>query len=247
MTTHHAPGDPSRWVAVVTGATSGIGKAIAVTLAKSGSLVWLVGRRADAVQDVVTLVTAIGGRARGWPTDLRHDEEVETLAEAVESDGGRVDVLIHSAGIVRLGPAATAPVEDLDRQYRVNLRAPYLLTQRLLPLLVAAKGQVVFVNSQAGLIAAPNVSQYASTKFGLRALADSLRAEVNPQGVRVLSVYPGRTATPMQAAVHEMEGRPYEPSRFAQPEDVAAMVLSALLLPRSSEVTDLATRPMRKH
>jgi NAD(P)-dependent dehydrogenase (short-subunit alcohol dehydrogenase family) len=247
MTTHHRPGDPSHWVALVTGATSGIGKAIAVALAKRGALVWLVGRRPDTVQDVATLVAGIGGRARSWPTDLRHDEEVDRLSEALASDGGRVDVLVHSAGIVRLGPAGTAPVEDLDRQYRLNLRAPYLLTQRLLPLLVAAKGQVVFINSQAGLVASPNVSQYATTKFGLRAFADSLRAEVNPQGVRVLSVYPGRTATPMQAAVHQMEGRPYDPSRFAQPEDVAAMVMSALLLPRSSEVTDLSTRPMRKH
>ena len=192
------------------------------------------------------MVVAQGGRARPWPADLTHDDDVTALADALARDAGRVDVLVHSAGVALLGQVATSPVEDLDRQYRLNLRAPYLLTQRLLPLLVAATGQVVFINSQAGLTAAPNVSQYATTKFGLRALADSLRAEITPQGVRVLSVYPGRTATPMQAAVHQMEGRPYDPSRFAQPEDVAAMVMSALLLPRSSEVTDLSTRSMRK-
>jgi len=246
MTTSHPSSEPSSWVALVTGATSGIGRATARELAKCGASVWLVGRRADAVSETAALVDSNGGRAQAWPADLTRDDDVDRLADALAMRVGRVDVLVHSAGTVHLGPFGSTPIDELDRQYRLNLRAPYLLTQRLLPLLTAAKGQVVFVNSQAGLTAGPNVSQYAVTKFGLRGLADSLRAEVNPSGIRVLSVYPGRTATPMQAAVHEMEGRAYDPSRFAQPEDVAAMIVSALRLARSSEVTDLAMRPMRK-
>jgi NADP-dependent 3-hydroxy acid dehydrogenase YdfG len=92
----------------------------------------------------------------------------------------------------------------------------------------------------------PNVGQYASTKHALKAVADSLRAEVDAEGVRVLSVYPGRTATPMQASVHEREGMAYIPERLMQPEDVAGVVINALCLPRTAEVTDIHIRPFVK-
>jgi NADP-dependent 3-hydroxy acid dehydrogenase YdfG len=90
------------------------------------------------------------------------------------------------------------------------------------------------------------VSQYAATKHALKAIADSLRAEVNTYGVRVLSIYPGRTATPMQAAVYKMEGKTYEPEKLMQPKDVAEVVMDALSLPRTAEVTDIHIRPMNK-
>lgn len=234
-------------VALVTGGGTGIGRAIALALAEHHASLWLVGRRLAPLQAVAALVVAAGGRARCWQADITNDADVDLIARALAGEAGRLDVLVHSAGDIRIGPVLSAPIEDFDAQYRVNLRAPYLLTQRLLPRLIDAQGQVVFINSQAGLSASPNVSQYAATKFGLRALADSLRAEVNAKGVRVLSVYPGRTATPMQALLHELEGRDgYDAARFAQPEDVAALVVSALAMPRASEVTDLSMRPMRK-
>jgi NADP-dependent 3-hydroxy acid dehydrogenase YdfG len=134
----------------------------------------------------------------------------------------------------------------LDRQYRINVRAPYMLTQALLPMLKSRRGQIVFINSSAGLNARANVSQYAATKHALKAVADSLREEINAEGLRVLSVYPGRTATPMQADVHTMEGRAYRPDRLMQPEDVAAVVINALSLPSSAEVTDIHVRPLIK-
>jgi short-subunit dehydrogenase len=140
----------------------------------------------------------------------------------------------------------TAPVEVLDGQYRVNVRAPYLITQALLPKLKASRGQIVFINSTAGLTARAQVSQYAASKHALKALADSLRDEVNADGVSVLSVYPGRTASPMQAAVHQLEGRAYHPEKLMQAEDVAEIILSALALPRTAEVTDIQVRPSWK-
>lgn len=111
-------------------------------------------------------------------------------------------------------------------------------------MLKTRRGQIVFINSIAGIYAMPHVGQYAATQHALKAVTDSLRAEVNAAGVRFLSVYPGRTATPMQEAVHEREGRVYVPERLMQPEDVAAAVLSALGLPRTAEVTDLHIRPL---
>lgn len=140
-----------------------------------------------------------------------------------------------------------ARAEDLDVQYATNVRAPYVLTQRLLPLLIAAHGQVVFINSSAGLTAKrPEVGQYAATKHALKAIADSLREEVNPKGVRVLSMYLGRTATPMQEALCRQEGGSYDPEVLLQPGDVASVLVQTLLLPAAAEVTDISIRPMRK-
>jgi NADP-dependent 3-hydroxy acid dehydrogenase YdfG len=127
------------------------------------------------------------------------------------------------------------------------LKPAYRLTQALLPALKASQGQIVFINSTVGLAARANVAQYAATKHALKALADALREEVNPAGVRVLSVYPGRTATDQQASIYELEGRAYAPETLLQPEDVAATVVGALTLPRTAELTDLRVRPMRKH
>jgi NADP-dependent 3-hydroxy acid dehydrogenase YdfG len=116
-----------------------------------------------------------------------------------------------------------------------------------LPSLVAARGQIVFINSSVGQsVKRPEVAQYAATKHALRAIADSIREEVNPKGVRVLSLYLGRTATPMQEAVAREEGRNYNPESLLQPDDVAEVVVHTLTLPRTAEVTDISIRPMLK-
>jgi short-subunit dehydrogenase len=233
-------------LAVVTGAGSGIGRAIALALAQQRASLWLVGRTLHKLEEVARRAGESDAEVRCCAADLTRDDEVEALAGRLRKETGFVDVLIHAAGVISMGPVESASAEELDRQYRINVRAPFVLTQALLPMLKSRRGQIVFVNSSAGVAAAPNLGQYAATKSALKALADSLRAEVNPAGVRVLTVYPGRTASPMQAAVHEMEGRPYRPEDLAQPEDVAAVVLSALCLPRTAEVTDIHVRPMRK-
>ena len=185
-------------------------------------------------------------KATACRVDLAREAEVAALGKRLAEDLPPLDVVVHSAGAHATGPFASTPAETLDEQYRVNVRAPYVLTQALLPALREARDQVVFVNSSTGLAAPPNVALYAASKAALKALADSLRAEVNADGVRVLSVYPGRTASRMQAALCQAEGRPYRPERLAQPEDVAALVIAALALPRTAEVTDLAVRPMLK-
>ena len=232
-------------VSVITGASSGIGRAIALGLAAQGSTLCLIGRRIETLEAVAEAAHALTASTRCYCADLSLDEQVRALAVQL-TEVGRIDVLIHSAGAMALGPIESAAVEELDRQYRVNVRAPYLLTQALLPALKRSHGQIVFINSSAALNARANVSQYAASKAALKAIADSLRDEANAAGVRVLSVYPGRTASPMQAAVHALEGKVYAPERLMQPEDVAAAVINALSLPRSAEVTDIHIRPMLK-
>lgn len=230
--------------ALITGASGGIGTAVAEALAAEGVRLVLVGRDADKLNDLA----ARTGNAENVENveviqaDLTDDGQLLTAAARVEE----VDLLIHSIGLFRGGPIGTAPVQDLDDQYRVNVRVPYLLTQALLPALIRRQGQVVFVNSGAGASPARGSwGAYAATKHALRALADALRAEVNPKGVRVLTVFPGRTATAMQEEVHRFEGRPYDPTRFLQPEDVATPLVQALRLPRTAELTDLHIRPMK--
>ena len=178
---------------------------------------------------------------------MTNDEQLQPLVEFLEKDAGHVDILFHGAGIIQQELLEHARVEYLDQQYAINVRAPYLLTQRLLPLLVKARGQIVFVNSSAGLaVNRPEIAQYAATKHALKAIADSIRAEVNPKGVRVLSVYLGRTATAMQETLFKQEAKPYHAEKLLQPEDVATMVLAALALPPTAEVTDISIRAMIK-
>jgi NADP-dependent 3-hydroxy acid dehydrogenase YdfG len=233
-------------VAVVTGAGSGVGRAIALGLAREGATLGLVGRTRERLEETASLVRGAGTAAQCYPADLALDEHLEEVCGSLQRDWESLDMVVHSAGMTALGRVEQAPVEELDRQYRVNTRAPYALTRSLLPLLRRRQGQVVFINSSAGLHARGGVGPYAATKHALRALADSLRDEVNADGVRVLSVFLGRTATPMQERVHRAEGRVYRPERLVQPDDIAAMVLCALRLPRTAEVTDLSIRPLAK-
>ena len=233
-------------LAVITGAGSGIGKAVAMALGTEGASLCLVGRNRQRLDAVASEMQKMPVVIRTYGTDLSVDQDVDALVDAVKRECGKAHLLIHSAGDFSMGLIEHSPVADLDRQYRINLRAPYLLTQGLLPLIRACSGQIVFVNSSAGLAAKAKVSQYAATKHALKALADSLREEVNADGIRVLTVYPGRTATPMQEAVHRMERKDYKPEQFMQAEDVAAVVINALTLPLSAEVTDINIRPMKK-
>jgi NADP-dependent 3-hydroxy acid dehydrogenase YdfG len=238
--------DLSGKVAVVTGAGSGIGRAIAVELAGHGAVLCLVGRRIEALNTVAETISTTAARVQCYAFDLTSDEDIAVLRRRITEDSGRVDVLIHSAGLFALGSLETARIDDFDNQYRTNVRAPYLLTQALLPMLKNSRGQIAFINSSSGLTARANISQYAATKFALKAMTDSLREEINPYGIRVLSVYPGRTATPMQAMIYEQEGKTYSPERLLQPEDVASVVVHSLTLPQTAEVTDIRIRPMLK-
>src|SRR4051794_19634248 len=130
--------------ALVTGATSGIGRATALLLAQSKANVLLVGRRQSVLEDVAV---RCGPLASMHPCDITDDAKVDELAAMIQAKHGRLDVLVHSSGIINLGTTETASVANFDAQYAANVRGPYVLTQRMLPLLRAASGQVVVVNS----------------------------------------------------------------------------------------------------
>jgi NADP-dependent 3-hydroxy acid dehydrogenase YdfG len=230
---------------VVTGSSSGIGAAIARALMGSEASVCLVGRNSERLAQLAS--EASGAAAIAIPTDLARSNCAESVINTVTRGFGRLDILVHCAGIMELATMAGATGADLDRHFAVNVRAPYLLTQAALPMLARAEGEVVFVNSTIVRFPRAESGQYAATKSALNAVADSLRAEVNAQGVRVLTVFAGCTATPMQERRYRMEGRAgdYAPEQLLQPEDVAATVLHAIALPRTAEITDIFIRPMQ--
>lgn len=225
---------------LITGAGSGIGAVLARRLLDRGDQVIALARDAGRAREIAadlpgasTLVADLAQPGRiSWALSKQHLPE-------------RVDSLVHAAGVVDLGTVADLAPSLWEQQLAVNLVAPAELTRLLLPVLRVSRAQVVFVNSGAGLHAHAGWSAYAASKHGLKALADALRSEEAEHGVRVTSIFPGRTATPMQERVHQQEGREYDPGRFISPDAVATTILTALDLPRDAHLTDLTVRPGR--
>jgi NADP-dependent 3-hydroxy acid dehydrogenase YdfG len=232
--------------AVITGASSGIGRSIALAFAKEGAELALLGRNKSSLEDVAEKCKALGTRAVYYGVDLLNETEIQEVKHHLTQDFSGVDILVHSAGVIVLSSLATASLSDFDYQHRCNVLAPFLLTQLFLPALTASKGDIVFINSTAGLTGTAGTVQYSATKHALKGLSDSLREEVNARGVRVLSIYLGRTASPMQQKVCEAEGKVYTPEELIQPEQVASVVVGAVTLGPEAEITEIRMRPARK-
>ena len=221
---------------LVTGAGSGIGAALTDVLHARGESLLLVARTSERAAE-------LAARWQGAGT------LVADLADAPDGALGDLDLpdsldsVVHAAGAVDLGAVAELTARQWRTQVDVNLLAPAELTRVALPALRAARGTVVFVNSGAGLRANPGWAAYAASKHGLRALAEALRAEEQEHGVRVSSIYPGRTATPMQQRVHDQEGKAYDADEWIRPETVAEAILQVLDLPRDATIPDLTVSP----
>jgi NADP-dependent 3-hydroxy acid dehydrogenase YdfG len=232
--------------AVITGGGTGVGAAVALALAEAGASIILIGRRLNRLELVAATVRNLGTHAAYYSADISSGSSLLGVAQRIRTELMHVDILVQNAAMYAAAPIENADLSDFDKQYQTNVRAPYALTQALLPMLKERQGQVVFINSSGAMAAKPMSAQYDSTKHALKAIADSLRAEINMHGVRVLSVYLGRTASEMQERIHQMEGKTYRPELLLQPADVASVVINALSLPRTAEVTDISIRPMIK-
>ncbi|WP_405984673.1 SDR family oxidoreductase [Streptomyces sp. NBC_00872] len=225
---------------LITGAGSGIGAAVARRLHERGDDLLLLARDAGRAKEL----GADFPGARTLVGDLAAPDRL-SWALAQQSLPDRLDSLLHIAGVVDLGPIGELTPKVWQHQLAVNLVAPAELTRLFLPQLRVSQGQVIFVNSGAGLSAHAEWGAYAASKHGLKALADSLRREEMPNGLRVTSVYPGRTASPMQIKVHQQEGKEYDASRWIDPGSVATTILAALDLPRDARIDDVTVRPGR--
>jgi short-subunit dehydrogenase len=219
---------------LLTGAGSGIGQALADVLHERGDELLLVARSQSRASDLAE-------RYDGATVLVADLADTSSIAALELPDA--LDSVVHGAGVVDLAPVAELTAEQWRAHIDVNLLAPVELTRLALPALRSAEGTVVLMNSGAGLRANPTWSAYAASKFGLRAFADALRQEEAEHGVRVTSVFPGRTATPMQERVHDQEGREYDAGDWIDAATVATAIVQVLDLPRDATVPDVTISP----
>jgi NADP-dependent 3-hydroxy acid dehydrogenase YdfG len=216
-------------------------------LARGGAALCLPGRDRPRLEEAEAAIRTAGARdVLAVQTDLTDEKDLKRLSGLISDRFGDIDVLVHSAGAYARAPLETATIVELDALYAANLRAPYRLTQLCLPALCRRTGDILFINSTQGLSASASVGQFAATQHALKAVADSLRDEINTAGVRVTTLHVGSTATPRQERIFKMTGRRYVPDRLLQADDVASAVVAVLRLPRTAEVTNLTIRPMQK-
>jgi len=232
--------------ALVTGATSGIGRATTLRLARAGATVMATGRDSGALDLLAKEADNLGLAVLAQPATFPNTDDVAKLVDAVRHQLGGLSILVHSAGLYQRGPLAESALAELDDLFSVNVSVPYQLTQAFLPDLGRGGGDVIFVNSTQGLQASAGVSQYAATKHALRALTDPLRAEVADAGIRVCTVYPGRTATRMQEQIIRDEGRLWNPDTLLHPDDVAEVIATAVTMRGDVALTDIMVRPARR-
>jgi len=219
---------------LLTGAGSGIGAALADRLHQRGDELVLLARSEARATEL----------ADRYPGAQTFAADLAVPGSIVVPQLDRLDSVVHVAGVVELGTVEEQSTDQLREQVDVNLVAPAVLTRLTLAAVRRARGTFVFVNSSAGLSASPGWSAYAASKFGLRGFADSLRGEEIEHGVRVATVFPSRTATPMQEKVHEQEGRTYDPLLWIDPAVVADTILHVLDLPAGVTIPELSVRPL---
>jgi NADP-dependent 3-hydroxy acid dehydrogenase YdfG len=188
--------------ALVTGASSGIGEATARSLAAEGAAVALLARRAERLEELQSEIESAGGTALAVPADVTNAEQVEAAVRRVVDAFGRLDTVVNNAGLMRMGPAAEAPLQDWDDLVSVNIRGVLYVTRVVLPHLITAAADsprgvadLVTISSTAGWVARPGTAVYSLTKFGINAFSEGIRQEVLGKRVRVGVVGPGTVDT----------------------------------------------------
>jgi len=228
-------------LAVVTGGTQGIGKALTLDLAGRGAAVAFCARNHRDVERLVAELRAEGSKALGVPCDVRDEAQVAAFSERVLKEMGVPTILINNAGTGRFAPVAEMSLAAWDEVMDTNLRGMFLATRAFLPAMLAkGRGAIVNISSLAGRNGIANGAAYSASKHGVIGFSKSLMLEVRAHGIRVMTICPGSVNTPFFDAE-----TPFDPNRgrILDPEDVSKVVLDALELPERALVSELDIRP----
>ncbi len=236
-------------VALVTGASSGIGEATALALAREGAKVVIAARRADRLEALVERITGEGGEARAVVADVAQEEEARNMVVSANTAWGRLDILVNNAGVMLLGPILGADTEDWRRMIGTNVLGLMYATHAALPLMKAqGSGHVVNVSSVAGRTARAGAGVYNASKWGVGAFSESLRQEVYKDKIRVTIIEPGAVATELTDHVTHTESK-RQIEAFVQSmtplesEDIAAAIVYAVTQPDRVSVNEILVRP----
>ena len=232
---------PPMPTALITGATEGIGRAIAFALGRAGYQVGVCARTPSRLRDLLDELTAAGITAAGYPADVGMEADVITLITHVTAALGPIDVLVNNAGIAVLKPFAELTLDEWDATMATNLRSLFLVTRAVLPgMRERRRGSIVNIASLAGRNGFAGGTAYTASKHAVLGLSRSLMLEVRADHVRVITICPGSVDTPL---IRSQEALTPKLDRILQPEDVADTVLAALALPDRAMVSELDVRP----
>jgi NADP-dependent 3-hydroxy acid dehydrogenase YdfG len=240
--------DLSGRVVAVTGASSGIGEAVALACSRAGAAVSLAARRTERIEALAKRIEEAGGRAVAITTDVGDEAQAQAFVERTHERFGRLDALVNNAGVMLLGPIDGAPTEEWRRMVHVNIMGVLYCTHAALPLLRAAGGgDVVIVSSVGGRVTGRFSGVYSLTKFGVGAFADVLRQESAGTGIRVTLIEPGRVDTELRTHVREEVLREMS-AGFAAVEpmtagQVADAILFAIAQPPGVTISEVLMRP----
>jgi len=227
-------------VAIVTGAGSGIGRAIALTLAQAGLRVALAARTKQTLETVFHDITKEDGEAVVIPTDVSNETQVETLISRVKEKWGQLDILITSAGGASFGPLVDSRTEDWDAMLNINLRGTYLCCKHALRVMIPqGRGHILNVLSIASQLILPGSSGYTASKFGALGLTKVIAAEVRSLGIKVTAVIPGAVDTPLW----DKSGGTLDRNKMLSPTDVAEAILSIIAQPPGIHTDEIVLMP----
>jgi NAD(P)-dependent dehydrogenase (short-subunit alcohol dehydrogenase family) len=239
--------DLAGMVAVITGAGSGVGRAVAMALAAAGGMPVLVGRTREPLLETAELVAGAGGQSLVRPADVTDEAAVaEVFAQTADELEG-IDAAILAAGVGRYGPVESYPLADWEETLATNLTGPFLCARAAIPHLRRnGGGAIVAVSSGAGKQGYPQLGAYSASKFGLMGLMQGLAGEVADDGIKVCTVVPGSILTPFgsRSVAEKREEMARDPGRkYLYPEDVAEAILFLLRQPRHAWTQELNLWP----
>jgi len=235
-------------VVVITGASSGLGESTARLLAANGAKVVLGARRKDRIDAIVNEITAKGGSAAGFKTDVTRRGDVEALVKGALDNYGRIDVIVNNSGIMPLSPVAALKVEEWDQMIDVNIKGLLYGVAAALPIMQKQKqGHIINIASVAGLkVFAPGGAVYSATKFAVRAVSEGLRLELKADNIRVTIISPGAVATELTESTSEEATRKnlLEFYKLAiSPDSIARAIAYAIEQPAEVEIDEIVIRP----